>query len=641
MAPADFTGPSADEVMRDQEMARIMAQGPQAPVAPVVTPPQAQAAPPTQMAAVPPTTQTDVTAPMMPPERAERAPVAPAVTAPQPQAPQQALGTGLRVPGMPPSVQQTAQAGQQTAAAVQAQPTMNYQNILVAASQDPNALMRASEQVGGQWGRVYAATAKEQLSNTKNQQAGEAQGETAANTGRGVDRIMRRDPEPNSVGFYAKQYLLRRLGMGKEADELLGKTTFSFQNVTDENGQAYSIKLRGDGMAMAGYDTSGQEIAGDKLQQLASQAVASKQGFQKGEFLVDEDNMPFQQMVNPANPRQQILSPVGHTKQPKGRLTRSTQSAGLAGEQAGARAGGAEVGRNVAEQTGRVVTGQLPRISLMGDQNAPQAAPGAATSTAGPVPPGQVSAGGQGLRVSTPDGGVIVPSAKFKEQQRIREKAATEGIETAETLPRENIKLNAKRADDEAKKSTAFNQQARSLDSIIRFTEEKPEFFGAWIGGEAYRAFQLAQTDDAKRAALDRLAQTANISKPDRPRFQELVNDIRRVELAGITGSGLSASQLNTERESQRAVNAYAVSLSDTPQAARIQAEIAKAQVDYQRQYARWLGGLGAAELRQSPARLQRDFDDKIGDKIYSDLMPKLEALRKNPRGTVDFRSNQ
>ena len=88
-------------------------------------------------------------------------------------------------------------------------------------------------------------------------------------------------------------------------------------------------------------------------------------------------------------------------------------------------------------------------------------------------------------------------------------------------------------------------------------------------------------------------------------------------------------------------MNAYAVSLSDTPQAARIQAEIAKAQVDYQRQYARWLGGLGAAELRQSPARLQRDFDDKIGDKIYSDLMPKLEALRKNPRGTVDFRSNQ
>ena len=517
---------------------------------------------------------------------------------------------------------------------------MNYQNILVAASQDPNALMRASEQVGGNWGRVYAATAKEQLTNAKNQQAGEAQGETAAATGRGVDRIMRRDPEPNSVGFYAKQYLLRRLGMGKEADELLGKTTFSFQNVTDENGKAYSIKLRGDGMALAGYDTTGQEIGGDKLQQLASQAVASKQGYQKGEFLVDKDNMPFQQMINPANPRQQILTPVGHNLKPNGQLVRSTQSAGLAGQQAGARAGGAVVGSNVAEQTGAVVTGPLPSISLMGDQAAPPA-PGQATITDGAVAPAQVSSGGQGLRVRTPDGRTILPPGKYKEQQRIREKAATEGIETAETLPRENIKLNAKRADDEAKKSTAFNQQARSLDNIIRLSEEKPEFFGAWIGGEAYRAFKDAQTDDAKRAALDRLAQTANISKADRPRFQELVNDIRRVELAGITGSGLSASQLNTERESQRAVSAYAVSLSDTPQAARIQAEIAKAQVEYQRQYARYLGGLGAAELRQSPARLQRDFDDKIGDKIYSDLVPKLEALRKNPRGTVDFRSNQ
>jgi hypothetical protein len=170
------------------------------------------------------------------------------------------------------------------------------------------------------------------------------------------------------------------------------------------------------------------------------------------------------------------------------------------------------------------------------------------------------------------------------------------------------------------------------LDSIINYTETKPQFFGAWIGSEAYRAFQNAQTDDAKRTALDKLAQQANIPQPDRAEFQKLVNDIRRVELSGITGSGLTASQLNTERESQRAVSAFAVSLADTPQSAKAQAMIAKTQAQYQREFAKYLG---SANKRLSPATIQENFDSTRGDAIYNRLREDLEKMKPVASGTT------
>jgi hypothetical protein len=149
----------------------------------------------------------------------------------------------------------------------------------------------------------------------------------------------------------------------------------------------------------------------------------------------------------------------------------------------------------------------------------------------------------------------------------------------------------------------------------------------------AFTAFVVSQGAETQKRLQD-LSDVARIDVKDKTQFQNLVNDLRRLEVAGITQSGLAASQLNTERESQRVVDALAISLRNTPQAAVSQAEIARAQIQYQRRFAQYLAN---ADPTQNPAEIRRKFDDVYGDKIYQDLAPKLEAIRRG--GVVDFRS--
>lgn len=223
-------------------------------------------------------------------------------------------------------------------------------------------------------------------------------------------------------------------------------------------------------------------------------------------------------------------------------------------------------------------------------------------------------------------GGITTPTGDLAAQRNLRTRAGEAEIETAQVAPRENVRANLKAAQDAAAKAKEGNAQLSTLDRVIRYTETHPRFFGDWIGGEAFRAFTAAQTDEDRRVALERLAQSVNIDKNDRPEFQKLLNDIARLELSGITSSGLAATQLNTERESQRAVNAFAVNIRNQAEAARAQAEIAKAQVQYNREFNRYVSRLSERDQRQSPAKIQDDFDTKIGDKIYDDLRKKLEG---------------
>jgi hypothetical protein len=81
-------------------------------------------------------------------------------------------------------------------------------------------------------------------------------------------------------------------------------------------------------------------------------------------------------------------------------------------------------------------------------------------------------------------------------------------------------------------------------------------------------------------------------------------------------------------------VDALAVTLRNTPQSALVQAEIARAQIEYQRRFARYIA---SADPTQNPAKIRSSFDDSVGDKIYSDLAQKLEAIKRG--GVVDFRS--
>ena len=208
------------------------------------------------------------------------------------------------------------------------------------------------------------------------------------------------------------------------------------------------------------------------------------------------------------------------------------------------------------------------------------------------------------------------------------------GLAIQQTTGQEFVKANIDNAKVEANKAGQAPGLLRAVDNIVRNAKQRPDFFNS-LQTPAYRAFVATQGPEAQ-ARLEDLSNVVRIASKDRPAFQELMNDVKRLELAGITQSGLTASQLNTERESQRVINAFAISMRDTPQAAQIQAEIARATIEYQREFAKYLG---RADPATNPAKIRTDFDDRIGDQIWRDLEPKLKAIRDG--GVVDFRSKR
>ena len=170
------------------------------------------------------------------------------------------------------------------------------------------------------------------------------------------------------------------------------------------------------------------------------------------------------------------------------------------------------------------------------------------------------------------------------------------------------------------------------MDRITQTLQKRPDFANS-LQSPAFTAFVAAQgADEQKR--LEDLSNTVRIDEKDKAMFQGLLNDMKKLEVAGITQSGLTAAQLNTQVESQRVIDALAANLRNKPEAVRAQVEIARAQMDYQRRFARFLAD---ADPTQNPAAIRRKFDDTIGDKIYRDLAPKLEAISRG--GVVDFRS--
>lgn len=225
---------------------------------------------------------------------------------------------------------------------------------------------------------------------------------------------------------------------------------------------------------------------------------------------------------------------------------------------------------------------------------------------------------------------------RYDDQRKLNNQIAADRIkektETSETIPREFIKINSKTAETEASKASNAPGLLAAIDRITTTLTQRPDFANS-LQSPAFTAFVVSQ-DAEKQQRLEALSNTARISPQDKPAFQDLVNDLRKLEVAGITQSGLSASQLNTERESQRVVDALAVTLRNTPQSALVQAEIARAQIEYQRRFARYIA---SADPTQNPAKIRSSFDDSVGDKIYSDLAQKLQAIKRG--GVVDFRS--
>ena len=156
--------------------------------------------------------------------------------------------------------------------------------------------------------------------------------------------------------------------------------------------------------------------------------------------------------------------------------------------------------------------------------------------------------------------------------------------------------------------------------------DKNPDFWGIDTNSPAWTAFvDINSTNENKERSLNQLARNMNIPQAKRAEFDQAMNDYRNLQVNAITGSGLTSSQTNTERESQRVMGTVG-SISDKPAAAKAALEYAKAKIEYTDAKANaW------AQARKLPGvdRLQfeNQFDAQQGEKIFADANKRIEAI--------------
>jgi hypothetical protein len=250
-------------------------------------------------------------------------------------------------------------------------------------------------------------------------------------------------------------------------------------------------------------------------------------------------------------------------------------------------------------------------------------------STQGPV------AGGG--RVSTAPG--TIPTAAAME-------AASKEGDVSRSIREADIK-DLNKQNREFSNTLATNRQTAVsqtsvIDRLQSSIDRNPEFWGIDTNSGVWRAYvDLNSTNSDRAEALNTLARNLNIPKAKRAQFDQTMNDYRNLQLNAITGSGLTASQLNSERESQRVVGT-AGSLADKPAAAKATLEYAKAKIEYSDAKARaW------AEARRTNPGIDRlafeaNFDATTGEKIFKDVNERMaRILGQTPGGLQEGQTSK
>ena len=243
--------------------------------------------------------------------------------------------------------------------------------------------------------------------------------------------------------------------------------------------------------------------------------------------------------------------------------------------------------------------------------------PNSAAAT-GEVPPAPV--------VSQPPaapvlGGRITPNQA--EEKKAQDKAQRD-IDTAQIKERDQA--NQKYSTQLAESYRNAPAQLATINRVQKSIDKNPEFFGIVSNSPGMQAFINAQSDEKKYEALTKLYTELNIQPTKRAEFDAVVNDYRSLAVSTITNSGLTASQTNTERESQRVIGIVG-SMNDKPAAAKAALEYAKAKVEYQAAKARaW-----ATERKTNKGIDQLDFEVNFnatqGEKIFADANKRMEKI--------------
>jgi len=240
---------------------------------------------------------------------------------------------------------------------------------------------------------------------------------------------------------------------------------------------------------------------------------------------------------------------------------------------------------------------------------------------------GVVSGGGQPGGAVTGGGGLL---------------GATESTKAGVDINKQQVidrnKENQVYSTELAKSRQSAAAQTSTISRLQSAIDRNPNFWGIDTNSAAWRAFVDVNSTNADRGeSLNTLARNMNIPKEQRSAFDAVMNDYRALQVNAITGSGLTASQTNTEKESQRVMGTVGA-ISDRPAAAKATLEYAKAKIEYTDAKSRaW------AQARKTNPGIDRldfetNFDATTGEKIFKDANERMRNILGGPEASMDVR---
>jgi hypothetical protein len=461
-------------------------------------------------------------------------------------------------------------------------------------------------------------------------------------------RMMTGKPR-DKVDIITKALMFNYLGLKELASAEFNKLDSSATDkmVQGPDGKSYLVSMRGDGSIISGHDADGNKLNDKQLIQLGAGVAGGKPDIVGGTYVNDKTGEVGRVMSDAKTGQSYVMTDAGRKPMAGFRpqsstgtldMQRERQNIELAGDWAklqmkvqgaGPEAANKYLGEFNAKHQLQVpmasISGQAPQIDMTTGQmiqTAPQAAvqtaPAAQQTTA--AAPGQATQATQSAAQQAPAQGATnrvqaVSPADIEKQSRLSEKQQ-EGV----------IKSNQEFSDKlTAARQTGVSQKA-TIDRIQSSIDKNPAFWGIDTNSTAWRAFvDLNSTNENRQQALDSFARNLNIPKDKRAEFDQTMNDYRSLQVNAITGSGLSASQTNSEKESQRVVGTVG-SLADRPAAAKATLEYAKAKIEYVDQKARaW------SQAKKQPgadyADFESQFDSQVGEKIFADANRRMKEI--------------
>lgn len=449
--------------------------------------------------------------------------------------------------------------------------------------------------------------------------------ENAMTSSRGNAEIGKLLTAQKEEGSWGKYLLAGLLGMGDiakaEGVKLGLNNTWSSVQLAD--GTSGMVQMRGDGLPVQGITSKGAMTASELAESVGGAGGKTKpdvstQDVQKGDLkgrvvtTYDRNNRPttFVESGGKRYAYDSSWTPVSigtaAAKAEQGAAIKLRYAGPMAYTEAGAKAAGEH---NFQYGTNIGYAAQVPGAPLVDLNTGRVVTPDAN----GNISVTQTQAPGRGPGAVAP--GAVAPDV-------VRPPAVVSG------MTKSNQEYSDKLADN---KATAGSQKS-TINRIQSSIDRNPEFWGIDTNSPTWRAFVDVNSTNADRgAALNTLARNLNINPDKRADFDQTMNDYRNLQVNAITGSGLSASQTNTEKEGERVIGTIG-SIGDKPAAAKATLEFARAKIEYTEAKARaWI------EARRKNPGLDRlefedTFDQNQGEKIFADANKRMEKILEDAR---------